>query len=40
MCVMHKALGLSEEKVFNNNFDLCTYDGRKISITENIRSLS
>ena len=27
MCVMHKALGLSEEKVFNNNFDMRTYDG-------------
>ena len=27
MCVMHKTLGLSEEKVFNYNFDLCTYDG-------------
>ena len=27
MCVMHKALGLSEEKVINYNFYLCTYDG-------------
>ena len=27
MYVMHKALGLSEEKVFNYNIDLCTYDG-------------
>lgn len=27
MCVMLKTLGLSEEKVFNYNIDLCTYDG-------------